>query len=99
MLTNTLQWIIDPAPGLPQKFYRARATAPPRPYLRPAQVPALTLSGTVGTSIRVDCINQFGPVDAWQTLDTVILGTSTQIYYDISAPGQPPRLYRLSTLP
>jgi hypothetical protein len=48
-----------------------------------------------GRGLRLDCINQFGPTDAWVTLDTVMLTNTSQLYFDVSAPGQPPRLYRL----
>ena len=62
-------------------------------------VPALTLTGAVGSSVRVDYINQFGPTDAWVPLDTVTLTNPSQLYFDVSAPGQPPRLYRLVQVP
>jgi hypothetical protein len=47
----------------------------------------------------VDYINRFGPTDAWATLDTVTLTNTSQLYFDVSAPGQPPRLYRLVQVP
>jgi len=47
----------------------------------------------------VDYINQFGPTDAWVTLDTVTLSNTPQLYFDVAAPGQPPRLYRLVQVP
>jgi hypothetical protein len=56
---------------------------------------AITLTGDIGHSVRVDYINRFGPTDAWVTLDTVTLTNTTQLYFDVSAPGQPQRLYRL----
>jgi hypothetical protein len=62
-------------------------------------VPAITLTGSPGSSIRVDGFNQIGPTDAWFTLDTVTLINATQLYFDISAPAQPPRLYRLVPVP
>jgi len=43
----------------------------------------------------VDYINQVGPIDAWVTLATVTLTNTSQLYFDVSAPGQPQRLYRL----
>jgi hypothetical protein len=49
--------------------------------------------------VRVDAINQFGPTDAWFTLATVTLTNTTQLYFDTSAIGQPPRLYRLVPVP
>ena len=61
-------------------------------------VPAITLTASVGSSLRLDYINQFGPIDAWVTLDTVTLTNTSQLYFDISAPGQPQRFYRLMML-
>jgi hypothetical protein len=58
-------------------------------------VPALTLSGSPGNQIRVEGINQFGPTDAWFPLATVTLTNTSQHYFDVTAPGQPQRLYRL----
>ena len=62
-------------------------------------VPELRLTGSIGSQVRVDAINQFGPVDAWFTLATVNLTNTTQLHFDITAPGQPPRLYRLVPVP
>jgi hypothetical protein len=62
-------------------------------------VPAITLTGNLGNSVRLDCINQFGPTDAWVTLDTVTLTNTSQLYFDTSALGQPQRLYRLVQVP
>jgi len=101
-LTNTSQWYFDLSTPLPpQRFYRAWQTGEPSviPILNLEMVPALTLTGSVGNSVRVDCINQFGPIDAWVALDTVTLTNTSQLYFDVSAPGQPPRLYRLVRLP
>jgi hypothetical protein len=58
-------------------------------------VPAITLTGNIGHSVRVDYINQVGPIDAWVTLATVTLTNTSQLYFDVSAPGQPQRLYQL----
>ena len=49
--------------------------------------------------VRVDGINQFGPIEAWFTLATVTLTNPSQLYFDVSALGQPARLYRLVPLP
>ena len=62
-------------------------------------VPAITLTGSIGHSVRVDAINQVGPTDAWFTLDTVTLTNAPLLYFDTSAQGQPPRLYRLVQVP
>jgi hypothetical protein len=53
----------------------------------------------MGGSVRLDYINQFGPIDAWVTLDTVTLTNASQLYFDVSAPMQPARLYRLVPSP
>jgi hypothetical protein len=85
----------------PQRFFRAWRTGTPGviPSLAMHLVPAITLTGNMGHSVRVDAINQFGPTDAWFTLDTVTLTNTSQLYFDTSAWGQPPRLYRLLQLP
>ena len=101
-LTSTSQYCFDlTLPLPPQRFYRAWQTGTPgvMPSLDLHLVPAITLTGTIGSSVRVDCINQFGPIDAWVTLDTVTLTNTSQLYFDISAPGQPERLYRLVPSP
>ena len=97
-LTGTPQYYFDlTLPLPPQRFYRAWQTGSPtvRPSLDLHLVPAITLTGTIGHSVRLDYINKFGPTDAWVTLATVPLTNTSQLYFDISAPGQPPRLYRL----
>jgi len=101
-LTGTSEYYFDlTLPLPPQRFYRAWQTGTPgvRPSLEQHMVPAITLTGTIGGSVRVDCINQYGPIDAWGTLATVQLTNTSQLYFDISAPGQPPRLYRLVPSP
>ncbi len=89
-------------PLSPQRFYRVWQSGTPgvAPSLSyPFLVPALTLTGNPGDQIRVDGINQIGPTDAWFTLDTVTLTNASQLYFDMSAPGQPARLYRLMPVP
>jgi hypothetical protein len=101
-LTGTPQYCFDLTQPLPpQRFYRAWQTGMPgaRPSLDLHLVPAITLTGSIGHSVRLDYINQFGPTDAWVTLATVPLTNTSQLYFDISAPGQPPRLYRLVPSP
>jgi hypothetical protein len=98
IFTNTPQWYFDVSEPLPpQRFYRTWQTTGPSatPALSLYMVPAITLTGTIGHSVRLDYINQFGPTDAWFTLDTVSLTNASQLYFDTSAPGQPQRLYRL----
>jgi uncharacterized repeat protein (TIGR03803 family) len=86
----------------PQRFYRARpmdeAMLPPSSTL-PGFIPALTLTGNVGDHLRLDYINQFGPVEAWAPLATITLTNSSQLYFDTSILGHPPRLWRIVRLP
>jgi hypothetical protein len=97
-LSNASQFYFDVSEPLPpQRFYRAWQTGTPgvTPSLDLHLVPAITLTGNIGHSVRVDYINQVGPIDAWVTLATVTLTNTSQLYFDVSAPGQPQRLYRL----
>jgi hypothetical protein len=101
-LTSTSQYCCDPTlPLPPQRFYRAWQTGTPSvmPSLDLHLVPAIMLTGNIGHFVRVDCINQFGPTDAWVTLATVALTNTSQLYFDVSAPGEPQRLYRLVQVP
>jgi hypothetical protein len=102
-LTTTSHYYFDlTLPLPPQRFYRAWQTGTPSvvPSLSlPGMIPAITLTGNIGQSVRVDYINQFGPIDAWVTLATVTLTNTSQLYFDVSAPGQPQRLYRLVPSP
>ena len=102
-LVSTSEYCFDASKPLPpQRFYRAWQTGTPSviPSLSLLGIaPAITLTGTIGHSVRLDYINQFGPTDAWVTLATVKLTNTSQLYFDTSAPGQPPRLYRLLQVP
>ena len=99
--TNTSQVYIDWPRVSESRFYRAWQTngLSQPPLLSMQLIPAITLTGAIGNSVRLDYINQIGPTDAWVTLATVMLTNTSQLYFDTSAPGQPPRLYRLSGLP
>ena len=102
-LSNTSQFYFDlTTPLPPQTFYRVRQTGTPSvtPSLKLAgMVPAITLTGSIGDSLRLDYINQFGPTDAWVTLDTITLTNTSQLYFDVSVIGQPPRLWRIVPVP
>jgi len=101
-LPSTSQYWIDLTAPLPQqRFYRAWITgsASAAPMRDQRLIPALTVTGSPGNQIRVDGINQFGPTDAWFTLATVTLTNTSQLYFDVTAPGQPQRLYRLVLVP
>jgi hypothetical protein len=97
-LTSTSQYWFDLTLPLPaQRFYRAWQTGTPSvmPSLDLHLVPAITLTGSMGHSVRLDYINQFGPTNAWVTLATVTLTNTSQLYFDTSSIGQPARLYRV----
>ena len=101
-LTSTPQYCFDlTLPLPPQRFYRAWQTGTPgvMPALDLHIIPAITLTGNIGDSMRLDYINQFGPIDAWVTLATVTLTNTSQLYFDVSALGQPQRLYRIVPSP
>jgi hypothetical protein len=102
-LASTSQYCFDVSEPLPpQRFYRAWQTGTPSviPFLSLLGIaPAITLTGTIGHSVRLDYINRFGPTDVWVTLATVTLTNTSQLYFDTSAPGQPQRLYRLLPMP
>ena len=101
-LTSTSQYYFDlTLPLPPQRFYRAWQTGMTgvSPSLDLHMVPAITLTGNVGGSVRLDYINQFGPTNAWVTLNTVVLTNTPQLYFDTSSWGQPERLYRLVPSP
>jgi hypothetical protein len=101
-LTGTSQYWFDlTGPLPPQRFFRAwqAGALSVMPSLELHLVPAITLTGSIGGSVRVDAINRFGPIDAWFTLGTVTLTNTSQLYFDISAWGQPQRLYRLVQIP
>lgn len=101
-LTNASQFYFDlTTPLPPQRFYRAWQTGTPLvpPSLELHFAAALTLTGNIGDNLRLDYINQFGPTDAWVTLVTVTLTNTTQLYFDVSSIGQPPRLWRIVPVP
>jgi uncharacterized delta-60 repeat protein len=102
-LTGTSQFFFDISlPLPPQRFYRAWETGTPAvlPSLNlPYLVPAITLTGNIEDSLRVDCINAIGPTNAWVMLDTVKLTNTSQLCFDVSAPGQAQRLYRIVPVP
>ena len=88
--TNSPQFFFDLTTPLPaQRFYRAWRSSPvgAAPTLGIHMIPALTLTGSLGETIRVDAINQFGPTNAWFTLDAVTLMEASQLYFDVARRG------------
>jgi hypothetical protein len=100
-LTTTSQYFCDISQPLPpQRFYSVSPSGVSGATLSlDVHIPAITLKGNIGDSLRVDYINQFGPTNAWVTLDTVTLTNNSQLYFDVSVTGQPKRLYRLVQVP
>jgi hypothetical protein len=102
MLLSTPQLYLDLSEPLPaQRFYRAWQTNTPsaRPVLDPRLATEIPLTGAIGSSVQIDYINQFGPTNAWVTLDTVVLTNTAQLYFDVTMFRQPTRLYRLVASP
>jgi hypothetical protein len=89
----------DPLPA--QRFYRTSQNniSSARPVLDLSLAAEIPLTGAIGSSVQIDYINQFGPTNAWVTLDTVTLTNTTQLYFDVTMFQQPARLYRLVTSP
>jgi hypothetical protein len=97
-ITNAEQWYFDNAATLDAvQFYRASPTNALGPPISLGLhfVPAITLTGTPGGRLRLDYINHFGSIGDWRTLETVILTSPTQLFYDTTAPNQPQRQYRV----
>jgi hypothetical protein len=102
ILTNPPQLYLDLSQPLPPcRPYRAWQTNAPSlpPSLAVGMASELTLTGAIGSQARIDYLNQFGPTDAWVTLDTVTLTDATQPYFDLAMWRQPTRLYRLVPVP
>jgi hypothetical protein len=100
--SSSQYWFDLTLPLPPQRFYRAWQTGTPgvAPSLSLlGVVPAITLTGNIGGSVRLDYINQFAPIDAWVTLATVTLTNTSQLYFDTSSIGQPARLWRIVPAP
>ena len=101
-LTGTSGTYFDLTSTLPaQRFYRAWQSGTPSmsSSLNLNVIPAVTLTGTVGSSVRVDSIPPIGATNAWLTLGTVTLTNNPQLYFDVSPSGQTKRLYRLVQVP
>ncbi len=99
-LTSTQQFYPDLTLPLPSsRFYRAWQTNDPQPALDMSLATEIPLAGAIGSSVSIDYINQFGPTNAWVTLNTVLLTNTTQLYFDVTAFRQPTRLYRLVPVP
>jgi uncharacterized repeat protein (TIGR03803 family) len=101
-LSGASAYYFDLSTPLPaQRFYRTRQVGVPgvAPALGISLVPAVTLTGGVGSRVRLDGINAVGPTDAWFTVATVALTNTSQLYFDVSAASQPNRCYRVVPVP
>jgi hypothetical protein len=70
-----------------------------QPWLDVHMVPEITIKGGVGSTYEIDYLNAIGPTNAWNALATITLTNAQQFYFDVSAFGQPTRIYRLVQLP
>ena len=96
--TNSSQSYYDVSDPLPtQRFYRVwkTGTIGGTPAMALNFVNGITLTGNVGSNLRLDCINAIGPTNAWVTIETVTLTNTSQLYLDSSILGQSGRLYRI----
>jgi len=59
----------------------------------------ITLPGDIGSSWRIDYVNDLGSTNKWVTLATVTLTNTSQTYSDTTALGQSHRFYRVVQLP
>jgi hypothetical protein len=62
-------------------------------------VPALSLLGTVGYTYRIQWSAIGSPLTNWTDLATVTITNTGQLYFDLTASGQPDRSYRLVQSP
>ena len=101
MIESTPQLYFDVSEPLPvQRFYRAWQTMPSAGLVLDMMLATeIPLTGAIGSSLQIDYINEFGPTNAWVTLDTVTLTNTTQLYFDVTMFRQPARLYRLVPVP
>jgi hypothetical protein len=59
-------------------------------------VPALILGGQAPSIVDVEIADALSPASKWTPLDSVYLTNAPQFYYDLTAPLQPQRYYRIS---
>jgi len=98
---DTAEFIDLDFPLAGSRYYRAWQGAPSRliSTLSLGMIPALTLRGSLNDRVRIDCIEEIGPTDAWTTLTTLTLTNASQLFLDRTALGRRPRLYRIELVP
>jgi len=85
VLTNTTGVYIDNAtPSRGQRFYRV---ASPTARVGITQVPAITVFGDAGDSLRIEYSDAPDPGARWLPLAAITLTNTSQLYVDASAPG------------
>ncbi len=70
----------------------------PGPSLAAAMYAGLTITGTVGSQVRVDYASQPEP-DQWTMLTNLTLSVSPYLFFDTSSPGVGKRFYRAVETP
>jgi hypothetical protein len=58
-------------------------------------VPALKMTGDVGSFLHLICANTLGPGVTWQELDTLTLSATQPFYCDLTLPSPTSRFYRV----
>jgi hypothetical protein len=58
-------------------------------------VPAISLFGLPGANYRLEYVTASVPTNAWTLLALITITNNPQLYFDVSAIGQPARFYRL----
>ncbi len=69
------------------------------PSLNINMVPMISMMGDIGSSNQLQYVNAVGPTDAWNLIATIGITNIPQIYFDVSAIGQPARFYRTFVAP
>jgi uncharacterized repeat protein (TIGR03803 family) len=57
-------------------------------------VPGVKVTGETGSWLNVDYANSLSPAPNWTTLGSVSLASTSQFYFDLTAPLPPQRFYR-----
>jgi hypothetical protein len=62
-------------------------------------VPAISITGELGFTYRIEYVNGVGLTNVWTPLDTIKITNQPQYYFDLTANGSSQRLYRLVQVP
>jgi hypothetical protein len=62
-------------------------------------VPAISLTGQVGFTYRLEYLTTFSPSGAWNPVANITMTNNPQLYIDVSAIGDRSRIYRMVQLP